>query len=154
MLSARLIQMIEDHAEELTTDVIDDLRSNKLTTHYHRLSDHELRERAYDVYRHLGHWIHHEAEGAIENTFSALGQLRYAEGVPVSEMVWALTLTKYHLRDYIHHAGLVDSAVQLYQEQELWRLVGHFFDKAIFYTVRGHEQAATVQHHVQTKHAA
>ncbi len=154
MLSARLIQMIEDHAEELTSSVIDDLRSNKLTTHYHHLSDHEVRQRTYDVYRHLGQWVHHETEGAIESTFSALGGLRYAEGVPVSEMVWALTLTKYHLRDYIHHIGLVDSAIELYQQQEFWRLVGHFFDKAVYHTVRGHEQAAAIRHQAQSKHAA
>jgi len=154
MLSARLIQMIEDHAEELTRSVIDDLKSNKLTTHYHRLSDSELYERTYDVYRHLGNWVSHEREGAIEATFSVLGEHRYSEGVPASEVVWALTLTKHHLRDYIHYAGVVDSAVELYQQQELRRLVGHFFDKAIFYTVRGHEHAAAAPQHAKARHAA
>jgi hypothetical protein len=51
-------------------------------------------------------------------------------------------LTKHHLRDYIQAAGLVDSAVELYQEQELQRVLGHFFDKAIYYTVRAYERAA------------
>jgi hypothetical protein len=37
---------------------------------------------------------------------------------------------------------LVDSAVELYQEQELHRVLDHFFDKAIFYTVRAYERAA------------
>jgi hypothetical protein len=53
-------------------------------------------------------------------------------------------LTKYHLRDYIRSAGLVDSAVELYQEQELHRLLGHFFDKAIYYTVRAYEREASL----------
>jgi len=46
------------------------------------------------------------------------------------------------MRDYIQAAGLVDSAVELYQEQELHRVLDHFFDKAIFYTVRAYERAA------------
>ncbi len=58
-------------------------------------------------------------------------------------MIYALVLTKYHLRDYIRSAGLVDSAVELYQEQELHRLVGNFFDKAMYHTVRGYECEAT-----------
>jgi hypothetical protein len=51
-------------------------------------------------------------------------------------------LTKYHLRDYILAAGLVDSAVELHQEQELHHVLGQFFDKAIYYTVRAYERAA------------
>jgi hypothetical protein len=33
----------------------------------------------------------------------------------------------------------MDSAVELHQERELTRLVGSFFDKAIYYTVRAYE---------------
>jgi len=51
-------------------------------------------------------------------------------------------LTKYHLRDYIRAAGLVDSAMDLYQALELQRMLGQFFDKAIYYTVRAYERAA------------
>jgi hypothetical protein len=40
---------------------------------------------------------------------------------------------------------LVDSAVDLYQELELHRLLGQFFDKAIYYTVRAHEREAAFQ---------
>ena len=40
---------------------------------------------------------------------------------------------------------MVDSAVELYQEQELHRLLGHFFDKAIYYTVRAYEREAAFQ---------
>jgi hypothetical protein len=40
---------------------------------------------------------------------------------------------------------LVDSAVELYQEQELHRLLGQFFDKAIYYTARAYEREVTLQ---------
>jgi hypothetical protein len=65
--------------------------------------------------------------------------------VPLSEVVYALTLTKYHLRDYIRVAGLVDSAIDLYQALDLQRLLGQFFDKAVYYTVRAYERAASLQ---------
>ena len=52
MLSTRLVQMIEDHAEELTRGVITQLKVNSKTPHYHNLSREELHDRTYSVYRH------------------------------------------------------------------------------------------------------
>lgn len=142
MLSVRLVRMIEDHAEQLTRGVLDDLQSNPRTTAYHRLPREELHQRAYEVYRNLGRWLGDKTDEMIEASYSELGKKRSAEGIPPSEVVYALILTKHHLREYIRSAGLVDSAVDLYQEQELQRLVGQFFDKAIYYTVKGFEREA------------
>ena len=145
MLSDRLVRMIEQHAEELTRALVENLQSNPRTASYHRLSREAIHGRAYDVYKNLGLWLHSKAEEDIKANYSELGKKREAEGVPISEVVYALILTKYHLRDYIQAAGLVDSAVDLYQEQELHRLLGHFFDKAIYYTVRAYEHEAAFQ---------
>ena len=142
MLSARLVRVIEDHAEQLTRSVVNDLQTNPRTSAYHRLSREELHHRAYDVYRHLGRSLGQKTEEEIEATYSALGKRRHTEGIPLSQVVYALILEKCHLRDYIRSAGLVDSAVELYQEQELHRLIGHFFDRATYYAVKGYEHAA------------
>jgi hypothetical protein len=142
MLSDSLVQMIEDHADKLTYGLVNDLKSNKRTTHYHHLTGDELHRRTYDVYRHLGHWITSKTEGDIESSYTELGKTRYEEGIPLSEVVYALILTKNHLREYIRFSGMSDSAMDLHRERELRHLVGQFFDKAIYYTVRGFEHAA------------
>ena len=141
MLSDRLVRMIEQHAEELTRALVEDIQSNPRTASYHRLSRGAIHDRAYNVYKDLGLWLNSKAEEDIEASYTALGKEREAEGIPISEVVYALILTKYHLRDYIRAAGLVDSAVELYQEQELHRQLGQFFDKAVYYTVRAYERA-------------
>jgi hypothetical protein len=140
MLSARLVKMIEDHAEHLTQGVLDQFRTHPLTTAYRRFSDRELHTRVYDVYRNLSHWIGEKAEDAVAATYSELGRTRRRENIPLAQVVEALTLTKYHLRAYVRDCGLVGSAVELYQEQELHRLVEIFFDSAIYHTVRGYEE--------------
>jgi hypothetical protein len=142
MLSARLVHLIEDHAEELFRGLLDDLQSNPRTPAYHRLDREELRTRLYDVYRNLGRWLTDTTESHVESVYGDLGRRRRAEGIPLSEVVLALLLAKYHLRDYIRTCGLMDSAVELYQEQELQRLVGRFFDRAVYHTVRGYEHEA------------
>jgi hypothetical protein len=146
MLSVRLVQMIEDHAEELTRGLIKALQSNSRTPHYHSLTYEELHYRTYSVYRNLGHWLSHKSEEPIEANYSDLAKRRFAEGVPLNEVVFALTSTKNHLHDYVRSVGLMDSAVELHQERELQRLVGSFFDKAIYYTVGAYEREAGFPH--------
>jgi hypothetical protein len=141
MLAARLVRRIEDHAEELTRAVLNDLGSNPRTPAYHRLSLEELHDRVYDVYHHLGRTLGEESEAAIEASYAELGRRRFGEGIPLHEVVYALILTKYHLRDYIRASGIVDSAVDLYQEEDLHIRVGRFFDKAVYFTVKGYEEA-------------
>jgi len=141
MLSVRLVQLIEGHAEELTRGLLDDLHSNQRTPAYHSLPREELRHRVYNVYRNLGRWLGEKTDEMIKAMYTELGERRCHEGIPINEVVYALILIKYHLRDYIHSSGLVDSAVDLYQEQQLQRSLGQFFDKAIYYTVRGYEGA-------------
>ena len=142
MLSGRLVQIIEDHAEQLTRGLIDDLLSNNRTPHYHHLTREELHHRIFDVYRNLGRWLSDETESAIESSYTQLGQKRLTEGIPLNEIVYSLGLIKQHLLEYIHLSGMIDTAVDLYGDRELQRLVGRFFDKAVYYTVRAFEHEA------------
>jgi len=145
MLSDRLIRMIELHEDELTRALVEDLHANTHTPSYHRLSREAIRDRTYNVYKNLGLWLGNKAEEDIEAAYTGLGKARDAEGIPVSEVVYALILTKFHLRDYIRAAGLIDTAMDLYQTLEFQLLVGHFFDKAIYYTVRAFECAESLR---------
>lgn len=140
MLSARLVRMIEDHADQLTRGLVHQLKRHKQTPHYHNLPEHELHNRVYDVYRNLGEWLTYKSDETIKVSYIELGKRRFAEKIPLSEVVYALILTKRHLWDYIRYAGLLDSAIELYQEQELQRLLGQFFDKAIHCAVCGYER--------------
>jgi hypothetical protein len=74
-----------------------------------------------------------------------LGKKRFAEGIPLSEVVYVLSLTKHHLLEYIRFSGMIDSAVEMHGAQELQRLAGRFFDKAVYYTVRAFEREADWQ---------
>jgi hypothetical protein len=144
MLSGRLVRMIEDHAEQLTRGLMVDLKQNPRTSEYHNLSDEEIHRRVYDVYHDLGEWLGSEGENFIRTHYSRLGKQRAIEGVPLSQVLYALIRTKAHLFDYVRTAGLIDSAVDLYQLQELRRLVDNFFDKAVYYTTCAYEREAPV----------
>lgn len=142
MLSARLVKLIEQHAEELTRSVLGELASDPRTPAYHRLPGDELHRRIFDVYHNLGRWLGDRSDEAVGPTYAALGRRRLGEGVPLSEVVCALILTKHHLNRFIRSSSFADSAVELYQEEELTLMVDQFFDKAVYHVVRGYEKAA------------
>ena len=142
MLHTRLVRMVEDHADQITHALLNDLQSNPRTPTFHSLSRDELHRRVFEVYRNLGRWVANEADETVEAAYSDLGKIRFAEDIPLSEVVYALILTKYHLREYISTSALLDSAMELYQEKELQRMIGMFFDKAIYFTVQAYMQEA------------
>ncbi len=57
MLTARLVALIEDHADKLTARLVRTLREDSRTGEYHQFDDAELGRRGYDVYLHLGDWL-------------------------------------------------------------------------------------------------
>jgi hypothetical protein len=150
MLSAYLVRMIENHAEELTRELLNDLMANARTPSYHRLSADELHRRTYDLYHNLGQWLADKSESAIEAMYVQLGSTRSAEGVPASELIYALVLAKEHLRNFVRRVGVVYSALELHREVELNLMIGHFFDRAMYYAIRGHEAARHLSHEPKT----
>jgi hypothetical protein len=133
--------MIENHAEDLTREVLDDLTQNPKTPAWHRLSRDEIHRRTYDFYHNLGNWLAEKSEAAVERSYCQLGRDRFQEGVPLHEVVYATILVKNHLRSFIRRAGVVYSALELHREVELNLMLGHFFDAALLYAVKGYEDA-------------
>jgi RsbT co-antagonist protein rsbRD N-terminal domain len=156
MLGARLLQLLQAHAGSLTNDVMRDLKTNERTATFRRLKAADLEARVAALYWNLGKWIGNPDESAIREEYQETGRSRFREGVRISEMVYALLLTKQHLRRYIRDHGLVDFAgdrvlpdellpLELHSIQELNYQVGEFFDRALYHLARGYELEAAGQ---------
>jgi hypothetical protein len=139
--AGRLIALIESDAADLTRRTVEVLQTSRHTPSYRHLAFRDLYAKAYDVYHQFGRWLLENTDGAIQTRYHDLGTQRFNENIPVSEVLWALVLTKNHLRSHLSSWGLADSAVELYRHQELDRLISQFFDRAMCYTVEGYEQA-------------
>jgi hypothetical protein len=142
-LSDRLIKTIEANAEELAQGTVKKLQTSPRSESYHQLSHRDLYNRCYEIYHHLGLWLWEKSDHAIQAQYNELGERRFEEGIPLTQVLWALVLTREHLLEYLAGCGLVDSAMDLYQQQEFVRLISHFFDRALCYTAQGYERSAS-----------
>jgi hypothetical protein len=153
MLGAHLLQLIEAHAGPLSRDVVDDVMTNERTPTFRRLHAADVETRVSALFYNLGKWIGSEDEDAVRAEYEDMGRVRFREGVPVSELVYALLITKSHLRRYIREHALVDFAgdrvappellpLELHSIQDVNYRVGEFFDRALYHLARGYEAAA------------
>ncbi len=137
----RLIELIEQNADELTRNFMRDVRIHSSTPTYHTWDENELYTRAFNVYSQLGKWISREtSKEEIARHYQELGAQRKKEGFALSEVVLAIIMTRRHLWLKVLGEGLLDTALDLNQAMELNNRVILFFDRAIYNTILGYEK--------------
>lgn len=152
MISARLVELIQNHAPRLTEDVVNDLLSSPQTAGFRMVPRLELEARIFELCHHLGDWIGANADAAVQVEFEEWGGKRFGQGIPLSQIVYAVILLKRHLRRYIRDHGLIESSfprvesdyvlpMHLIGLQELEGMVSEFFDNALYHLARGYEAA-------------
>jgi hypothetical protein len=140
MFSYRLVRLIETHADALAQGLEEKVQTNALVSHVRTIPGHELRERVYEIYRHLGEWLLDKNELDIEHRYREIGARRERQGVPLSEVIQAIVLTKENLWDFLKSEAVMDRAVEIMGELELLQMLEMFFDRAIYYAAVGFEE--------------
>jgi hypothetical protein len=140
MFSYRLVRLIESHADALAAGLEERVHASLQVNHFCDIPAHELRERVYEIYRHLGEWLLGKNELDIEQRYREIGARRAKQSVPLSEVVQAIVLTKENLWDFLKSEAVMDRAVEIMGELELLQMLEMFFDRAIYYAAVGYEE--------------
>lgn len=107
---------------------------------FKNVPSHELRERVYEIYRHLGEWLLGKNDVDIEHRYREIGARRSSQSVPLSEVIQAIILTKENLWDFLKSEAVMDRTVEIMGERELLQMLEMFFDRAIYYAAVGYEE--------------
>jgi hypothetical protein len=113
----------------------------------------DLEQRIFQILNHLGDWIGAPKSEKVGAEFADWGGRRFGQGIPLSELVYAMVIIKRHLHQYIQDNGLVDAAfpsveaeyvlpMHLHSLQELNQRVTAFFDEALYALTVGYEKRA------------
>ena len=142
MLAMRLVKLIEAHSQALCRDLTEEIRRSERTSDFRKIPAEDLRLAAGEVYRNLGDWLLQKTDSDIEQRFKSVAAQRMSEGIRLHQFVWALLLSRDHLRQFLRYQSFGDNVVALFGELELQRLLNLFFDRAIYYAVLGYEEAS------------
>lgn len=145
MITRKLVNMIEDHCDDLAKGLAERLHRSSRTAGFLVIPREELVHATGDLYRNLGEWLLSKTEDEVEARFVEVGRRRHTQKVPLDDVVWGIILSKETLWGYLRRESLADHAMDLFNELEFMQMLDGFFDRAIYYTVRGYTSAKSVR---------
>jgi hypothetical protein len=140
MMFYRLVRLIENHSQALAASLLDRVQNSEATSRYKNVPPEELQERVFEIYRHLGDWLITKDERDMEARYVEIGARRALQHVPLSQLVWAIVLTKENLWEFIKKETELERPVEVFGEMEMLEWLDQFFDRAIYYAAMGFER--------------
>ena len=140
LLAHRLMRLIETHAEALAETLEAKIASSERCAAYSHVSSGELKKLVAGVYEHLGQWLVTKTEEDIERAYTVLGTRRAEQCIPSSQLLWCMVLVKENLWDFLKNMNGLENTSEIFGQLELMQMVDQFFDRALYYAVRGHER--------------
>ncbi|MFZ1917800.1 MAG: hypothetical protein WAU58_09525 [Terriglobales bacterium] len=142
MLAYKLVRLIETNSDTLSASLLAKVQTSELTRSYRNVPADDLKDRVFDIYRHLGEWLLGKGSGFdIEQRYEEIGTQRVHQGVPISELIWVIILTKENLWEFLQKESLPERPIEAFGELEMLKLLDQFFDRAIYYASVGYERA-------------
>jgi hypothetical protein len=142
MRALKLVQHMKGNAERMSEEVLRKIRSStKCDRLLLALSIDEQKQSTLDIYRDLTSWLATETDATIELRYMALGTKRAQQGVPFSNLYWAICIAHEHLWAYMQQECLLDEPVEFWGGVNLLRTLTQFFDRALYFALLGYEKA-------------
>ena len=152
-LAQRLVQLIEMHSDRLAETMLMKLQSCEKCAAFKKVPAQEFEQRVYEIYDHLGEWLLGKKEEDVARRYTEIGKRREAQGVPMSQLIYAIMLTREHLWEYLKHEANVEKPVEVFGELEVLELLDQFFDRAMYYATQGYEKAHAARPERELTHA-
>ncbi len=142
MYAIKLIQLIETRAEQLSEGLMLRLEaSDRCTELLRRVPSDELKRRSHEIYSDLNDGLLTRAETAIAKRYAGLGMKRARQGVPYTNLLWAVSTTKEYLWQFMLAEGLFEEPIDLLGEIDLLHSLDRFFDRIMYFMAMGYERA-------------
>ena len=151
MLSHRFVRHIEDRSDALASGLLQKVQQSARTEAFRKVPPDELTGRVSEIYRHIGDWLLNKSEAEIEHRYTHIGARRAEQGVPLSQLIWAIIMTKDNLWEFILDDSYPDRPIEIFGKQELLQLLDQFFERAIYSAAVGYEWASETKARAETK---
>jgi len=140
MLSLRMVQLIEEHSDELADGIVTKLHHSSRTVSLRRIPAAELHSRIQETLHHLHSWLLTNEGHHVQERYRELGRHHAAREVSLHDLCWAIVLIKDHLWHFVEQRVFHTSPVEIHSELELMRVLDLFFDGMIYHIAEGYEE--------------
>jgi len=142
MRALRLIQLLKTNSAVMSDELARKIRaSGKCEQLLLKVPDGEQRQDACQIYQALTEWLADETDSILEHHYVALGIRRAGQGVPLSQMFWALSIAREYLWEYAQQECFHEEPVEFLGGVTLLRALNNFFDQIFYFALAGYEKA-------------
>ena len=144
MRAARLVQHLRANADRMSERLVEKIRnSSSCRDLLLKSAGSGTKAFSLNIYLDLGEWLASETNLMIESRYLELGIRRRQQGVPVSQLFWAVCITREYLWEHIQQECLLDESVEFWEGVMLLHSVNQFFDRALYATLIAYQRAKT-----------
>ena len=142
MRAPKLVQHMKANADGMAERLMERIRnSDRCSALSHRVPAEEHKRYALGIYRDLIDWLQGETDSVVEQRYVGLGVQRAHQGVPFSDLLWAVCIAREDLWEYIQQECLLEEPVEFWGGVMLLRSVNQFFDRASYFALVGYLNA-------------
>jgi hypothetical protein len=141
VLSDELVKIIDARSNDLAYVWYEDVSKSQYTPHIKTLSRDEGLNMSLKVLKKLSDWLKPGVKGETRQTFVRFGEQSYFKGFKMDEMIQLLILLKRHIWLHLLAEGIMTTNIEVYQALDVNNKVVLFFDRAIYFSLIGFQQA-------------
>lgn len=154
MLTAKLVQIIEKEWEVIAHAAIRKMRDDPALPTIRELPEPTLLGWGEGLLLSLRTWTEAQDLNALAARSFESGRARFAEQIPLAEIVRAFHLWRESAVSLLRGLGFERSSLDVYIEEELEHDLIGFYDFALYHLVRGYEEARQQQQDLERPVAA
>jgi hypothetical protein len=139
--ATKLIEITENNADTIAEQWYNNIKMNPRTPSYHSLPEGEAKKQALFFFKNFGKLFFTDKPfEEAQAIFSKYAENRYKERIPLSEVIYALTLMRRHMWLYSSSQAVFMTAVEHHQAAESQSRTILMFDYAIFIVVQKYDE--------------
>lgn len=139
MVFDQLIQILNSHKREIASAYYEQVKNSDYMKTYHTLDPEKVIAREEATYVHLAVWLKSGSENSeAEKFFEKVGSDRYKEGFPLSELNYALFISKKAFYEYIKGHPEILEGLKPQEIVEYFGILSNYFALGGFYMVRSY----------------
>ena len=143
MRALKLIQLMKLNSAVMSDELVRKIRASGKCNHLLlKVPESEQRQDASQIYQALTEWLVDEKDSILAHHYVALGIRRAEQGVPLSQMFWAISIAREHLWDYAQQECFHEEPVEFLGGVTLLRSLNSFFDQVLYSALIGYEKAS------------
>jgi hypothetical protein len=144
MRASKLVQHMKTEAARMSEGLIQKIKSSERCSElFIKVPADEQRRYALEIYRDLTDWLAADADAVVESRYVSLGTHRASQGVPFSQLFWAVCIAREYLWEYMQQECLLEEPVEFWGGVMLLRSLNQFFDRTLYFTLLGYLKAGS-----------